>query len=168
MSRWSDSLGLIIPNPWNLNLQTIVVPNRHLSEDGQGGLSGSFAKKVLSHRTILFARGRLRFKPITWDLQCKFCIQPVGDPLHSHRLISRVELAHQGEGQFQSSGLRSNPTLFIDRNRQSPAHNHPFQQNKKDTQNTKVEKYKFTEAKIKKNHLALENTQQLFCIFWNF
>ena len=78
------------------------------------------------------------------------CIQPVGDPLHSHRLISRVELAHQGEGQFQSSGLRSNPTLFIDRNRQSPTHNHPFQQNKKDTQNTKVEKYKFTEAKIKK------------------
>ena len=74
-------------------------------------------------------------------------MQPVGDPPHSHRLIFRVELAHQGEGQFQSSGLRSNPTLFIDRNRQSPAHNHPIQQHKKDIKNTNIQIYKNTNTK---------------------
>ena len=167
MSRWSNSIGLHHSKPFKSQFEN----NRRtkpsaLQEDGRGGQSGSFAKKSIVPQDYPFWK-----RPAEDQLSNQLhgiCIQPVGDPPHSHRLISRVELAHQGEGQFQSSGLRSNPTLFIDRNRQSPAHNHPFQQNKKDTQNTKVEKYKFTEAKIKKNHLALENTQQLFCIFWNF
>ena len=59
MLRWSDSLGLIITNPWNLNSQTIVVPNRPLckrivEEDSRD------QKKILSHRTILSERGRPR------------------------------------------------------------------------------------------------------------
>ena len=117
-----------------------------LQEEGRGGQSGLFAKKVLSHRTVLVAKGWPKRKVrVIWQKKSKvyplckrpaedqfsnqlhgICIQPVGDPPHSHRLIFRVELAHQGEGQFQSSGLRSNPTLFIDRNLQSPAHNRGY------------------------------------------
>ena len=123
-------------------LQKKYCPTRPSSfqEDGQSGRSGSFGKKKSKVYPLCKRPAEDQFSNQLHGI----CIQPVGDPLHSHRLISRVELAHQGEGQFQSSGLRSNPTLFIDRNRQSPAHNHPFQQNKKDTQNTKVPKYKST------------------------
>ena len=131
-----------------------------LQKDGQRGRSGSFGKK----KSKVYPLCKRPAEDQLSNQLHGICIQPVGDPLHSHRLISRVELAHQPRGRsvpIERTEVQSHAVYW----QESPITGTQPSFSAKQKRYTKC---KSTKIQIqKKNNLTIENTQQLFCIFWN-